>query len=92
MACIIVLGFVVAFGIWGFFGSVFLCYPVQFFWDKKVKGGKCLDQFGVWFSNAGLNIIQDFIILLLPMPVLRRLVIPKRQKKALIVVFALGGL
>ncbi|KAF2262370.1 hypothetical protein CC78DRAFT_582671 [Lojkania enalia] len=89
--CCIVLAFVVGFGFWGLFGSIFLCMPVQFFWDKTVQNGECLNQFVVWFLNAGINILQDFTILILPMPLLRRLNVPKPQKRALIAIFALGG-
>lgn len=90
--CCVVLGFIVVYGTWTLFGSIFLCFPVDFFWDKSIPGGKCLNQEVVWFSNAGVNIAQDVVILFLPLPVLRKLAIPSRQKKALIVVFALGGL
>ncbi|KAF2277675.1 uncharacterized protein EI97DRAFT_301179 [Westerdykella ornata] len=91
IVCSVVIGLVALYGVWGLFGSIFLCVPVHSFWDKSV-GGKCMDQFAVWFSNAAMNIAQDFVILLLPMPVLRRLSIPTRQKKALMIVFALGGI
>lgn len=91
IVCFSVLGLVALYGIWALFGSIFLCYPVRFFWDKSIQDGKCLDQFAVWFSNASMNILQDFVILLLPMPMLRSLDIPRRQKRALMMVFALGG-
>lgn len=86
------MGVVTLYGFWGLFGSIFLCVPVHSFWDKTVEGSRCMNQFAVWFSNAAINIVQDFVILLLPMPVLRRLSIPRRQKKALMIVFALGGM
>jgi hypothetical protein len=86
-----VLGVVSLYGVWALFSSIFLCYPIRFFWDKSIQDGKCIDQFAVWFSNASINILQDFVILLLPMPMLRNLEIPRRQKRALMMVFALGG-
>ncbi|KAF2116474.1 hypothetical protein BDV96DRAFT_543909 [Lophiotrema nucula] len=89
--CCVVLSFVVGFGIWNFFGSIFLCTPVQFFWNKSLKKGTCLNQFVVWFVNAGVNIAQDVIILILPMPLLHRLNVPRAQKRALIIIFSLGG-
>lgn len=85
------LAVVALYGVWGLFGSIFLCFPVRFFWDRTIPGGKCLNQFAIWFSNATMNIVQDFIILLLPMPVLRKLDIPRKQKRVLMVIFALGG-
>jgi len=91
IVCLVMLAVVALYGVWGFFGSVFLCFPVRFFWDKAVPGGKCLNQFAVWFTNAAVNIVQDFVILLMPMPVLRSLDIPRRQKRVLMGIFALGG-
>jgi hypothetical protein len=42
--------------------------------------------------TAVVNIIQDVAILCMPIQVIRNLTIPVRQKKALIVVFLLGGM
>ncbi|KAJ4297853.1 hypothetical protein N0V90_005752 [Kalmusia sp. IMI 367209] len=91
IACFIVLGIVVLYGLWTLFGSIFLCFPVAFFWDKSIANGKCLNQEVIWFTNASVNIAQDVVILFLPMTVLRSLDIPRRQKRALIVVFGIGG-
>lgn len=89
--CFVVMGFVVLYGLWTLLGSIFLCFPVDYFWDKTIVNGRCLNQEAIWFSNATVNIVQDMAILFLPIVVLKRLPIPSRQKKALIVVFALGG-
>jgi hypothetical protein len=88
----IVFGFIIAYGLFTFFNSVFLCYPVAYFWDKTIPGGKCINQYAIWFTNAALNIATDVAIIVLPMPVLARLSMPKMQKALLIGVFALGGL
>lgn len=87
-----VMGVVAIYGLWTLVGSIFLCYPVAFFWDKTFANGKCLNQEAIWFSNASVNIAQDVVILFLPMAVLKSLDIPSKQKRALIVVFGLGGL
>ena len=91
-ACYVVMGSVVIYGLWTLIGSIFLCFPVAFFWDKSIANGKCLNQEAIWFSNAAVNIVQDVVILFLPMTVLKSLEIPKQQKRALIIVFGLGGL
>jgi hypothetical protein len=92
IACWSILVLVALFSFWTFFGSIFLCTPVAFFWDKTIKDGKCLNEYAVWFTNAGFNILTDFASILLPMPVLKNLKLPRRQKWALMVIFALGGL
>ncbi|ORY11593.1 hypothetical protein BCR34DRAFT_447226, partial [Clohesyomyces aquaticus] len=91
LTCFSLAAFVAAYGTWTFFGSVFMCTPIEFFWNKSIKGGSCLNQFVVWFLNAGVNIAQDIAIIILPIPVLRSLNIPKAQKRALIGIFALGA-
>ena len=77
--------------IWAIFSSIFACTPVSYFWDKGIHG-HCINQSAMWFSNAGVNILTDLAIIILPMPVLQRLNLAKKQKRALVVVFAIGGL
>ena len=81
----------VIYALWTVFSSVFGCRPIQAFWTLK-RPFKCLDQYAVWFINGGMNILTDFAIILLPMPVIRKLNLPRRQKQALIGIFATGGL
>ncbi|OCK75392.1 hypothetical protein K432DRAFT_337541, partial [Lepidopterella palustris CBS 459.81] len=91
IACWSVLAFVIAFSTWTFFGSIFECVPVAYFWDKTIPGGHCMNQYAVWFTNASVNIATDFTIIILPMPVLKGLKLPMKQKRALVCIFALGG-
>ena len=53
--------------------------------------GKCINTFASWFANAIINIVTDLAIIVLPMPVVRRLKLPKKQKALLIGVFAFGA-
>jgi hypothetical protein len=66
-----------------------MCTPVSYFWNPSI-GGHCLSRLGVWFANASINIITDIVICLMPVPVLNRLSLPRKQKYALIAVFCLG--
>ena len=92
VSCWALLGFVAVYGTWSVFSSIFGCMPVAYFWDKTIKGGHCMNQYAVWFTSAAVNIVTDFAIIILPMPVLWRLNMPLKQKRALMLVFALGGL
>ena len=92
VSCWALLGFVAVYSTWTFFASIFECMPVAYFWDKTIKGGHCMNEYAVWFTNAGVNIVTDFAIIILPMPVLRSLNLPLKQKRALMLVFTLGGL
>lgn len=64
-------------------------------WSVLIRS-KCdsLSEADLWrrFANTGMNIATDFIIGLLPLPMLKELQLPKRQKIALMIVFGLGGL
>lgn len=72
--------------------SAFLnCIPVAKFWDPSIDG-YCLSMKGLWFSNASMHIVTDLAILLIPLPALSALDLPRRQKIALMSIFALGGL
>ena len=44
------------------------------------------------FTNASINIVTDIFTGVLPLPVLKSLNLPKRQRYVLMAVFALGGL
>lgn len=92
IACTCLLVFVIGYGIWVVLGGVFMCTPVSFFWNRSIPGGHCpLDRFWIFYMNAAVNITQEFVILLLPMPLLGRLHLLRGQKIALIGMFALGG-
>ncbi|KAF7590740.1 hypothetical protein BBP40_002478 [Aspergillus hancockii] len=86
---VIVLVFVILSGLWMVFGSFFMCIPVRGFWDTSISHS-CISRAVMWSLNAALQIVTDMIIVILPMPLLTKLQLPKRQKIALIIVFALG--
>jgi len=82
---------VVLISLWSVFSSILFCIPVARFWDAKIDGS-CLPLQPRWISGATLNITSDFFILILPLTVVGRLGLPKRQKIGLYLVFALGFL
>ncbi|KAF2008057.1 hypothetical protein P154DRAFT_14827 [Amniculicola lignicola CBS 123094] len=51
---------------------------------------ECFDLPTLYFSQAGFNIASDTIILLLPMPILIKLRMPKARRFALLLVFSAG--
>ncbi|OJJ48464.1 hypothetical protein ASPZODRAFT_130497 [Penicilliopsis zonata CBS 506.65] len=88
--CWIMLTFVALFGLWAVLSAFLNCIPVAKFWNPTIPG-YCLDKEALWFSNAGLHITTDLIILAIPIPALLSLDLPRRQKMALFGIFALGG-
>ncbi|KAF2219703.1 hypothetical protein BDZ85DRAFT_183704, partial [Elsinoe ampelina] len=79
------------YGFWSIFGNIFICTPIPYFWNRGIPGGKCINTTAFWFANAGMNILTDILVFVLPMPALKKLQLPKKQKVGLMLVFALGG-
>jgi hypothetical protein len=73
--------------------TVFQCQPVSFAWNKSsINGGKCVDYNAAAWANAGINISQDILIVLLPMHELRALQLGRVRKIGVYAMFGVGGL
>jgi hypothetical protein len=72
--------------------NTFQCKPVQYYYDKSLKGHCMKGQVQFFQAMGSIALIEDVIILCLPIPIVWRLQITFRQKLALTVVFSLGGL
>ena len=70
--------------------SIISCYPIPFFWDRDLKG-RCLDINGVAFGIGGLSIVQDVIIIALPIPILRGMRLPWKEKIIVLLMLAAGS-
>ena len=53
---------------------------------------KCMSTYKLLYASGPINLITDLAILILPMPILTSLRLPKKQKVILIMLFAAGGL
>jgi len=89
--CYALLAFVVAYSIETFFAGIFTCTPVAFFWNSKIKGGKCLNKTDAYYANAAINIFTDVALLLLPAMILKHLTLPRVQKLVVMLMLAFGG-
>ncbi|CZR57597.1 uncharacterized protein PAC_07486 [Phialocephala subalpina] len=69
---------------------VLVCVPAAHWWDSAHASGICIPEKPLWFANASLNIVTDVGIILLPMPVISTLVLPRKKKFGLYFIFALG--
>ena len=88
-ACYIVLVFVILYGCSIAASTVVICLPVGSFWDLSGKP-YCLNRVVLWLFHAALNITSDFIIILLPIPVVMKLSLPRKQRYGLVGIFAVG--
>ncbi|KAF4245624.1 hypothetical protein CNMCM6805_003568 [Aspergillus fumigatiaffinis] len=67
----------------------FACRPIARQWDMSIQGS-CIDTVSSYYALAGTSLAFDCIIIALPLPVLITLRLQRRQKAALVAVFALG--
>jgi hypothetical protein len=71
------------------------CRPYQHFWmqyiDPTAKG-TCIDLYPFFLGNAAASVVTDFLILLVPIPMVWQLQMPTGQKLAVSSIFLLGGL
>lgn len=78
-------------GLYGVFAGIFICHPVRKFWDASADG-HCFRANVLWLIGAGMNIPLDCAVWIIPMPVLAKLRLPRKQMTGVCIVFALGGL
>ncbi|KAE8146053.1 hypothetical protein BDV25DRAFT_133255 [Aspergillus avenaceus] len=73
--------------------NIFQCNPPKFYYDKEIEGGHCMTGQRKFFQAMGsIALVEDVIILLMPVPIVWNLQITFRQKIAVTIVFSLGGL
>ncbi|PWW71763.1 hypothetical protein C7212DRAFT_366995, partial [Tuber magnatum] len=67
------------------------CRPFSYFWDKSTPGGYCWDTTILYYVNSAVYIFADVAVTVLPLPLMLKLELPKRQKFGLCAIFSLGG-
>ncbi|KAH5337866.1 hypothetical protein HBI12_014760 [Parastagonospora nodorum] len=91
ICCYILIACIIGAAAWGNFGVIFLCKPIHTYWNLRVNG-TCMDAETHFFSTSLIGIVLDWAIWILPIPVVGRLKLPRRQKWGLMCVFGLGGM
>jgi hypothetical protein len=88
------MAFLIIAGLWMVLSGFLFCIPVRDFWNVNYKEhtGHCLPEGPVWYANAVMQIFTDVVILILPMPLLSKLHLPRRQKVGMMLVFGVGVL
>ncbi|KAK1995101.1 hypothetical protein LX36DRAFT_692797 [Colletotrichum falcatum] len=74
------------------FLTIFSCHPIELFWDRDIHTGGCLDVNQLAYANSALAIIQDLVILALPMAMLPGLQMNLNKKMSVAMVFLLGSI
>lgn len=72
--------------------TVFQCGPIEYVWNKDLKGGHCINYNALAWANAAVNIQQDLLIMLLPLNALRNLQLCLKKKIGMYAMFGVGSL
>lgn len=87
-AAFVILGFVIIYSLFSLISTATVCTPVESFWDPEVEG-HCHPGSFMW-AVIGCHIGTDFLMFLLPMPVVYRMTLPPGQKLGVMLAFGLG--
>lgn len=80
---------IVGWGISMNFMAIFTCVPIHKAWDSTLPG-HCSSLYKTFLGLAIPNIVIDFILLVLPVPMLWRLHMETSSKIALVAIFSAG--
>jgi hypothetical protein len=83
------LGYLVINSLVIFFIAIFACSPVYSFWNREIKG-RCIDIQGAAYANSASAIVQDIILLILPLVFIRNLQMKRYRKIAVGFMFVIG--
>jgi hypothetical protein len=70
---------------------LFPCMPVKRTWDISITEGSCIDRTPVFMATAVLNMATDILLLVLPIPMIMKLQMPRAQKLGVICAFGIGS-
>ena len=87
----IVMFVAVGYSLAGGFAFLYLCRPLEKYWDFSVPG-KCSDFGAAFLSGAALNVATDVALLLLPLWLLYPLRVPLKQKIGVTLILMTGSL
>jgi hypothetical protein len=74
------------------FVILFQCKPIRAIWDYTIPRSNCINLNAFAYANAGIGIVQDLTILLMPIPELLHLQMNLSKKLNLMFMFGLGSL
>ncbi|KAH9905610.1 integral membrane protein [Xylariomycetidae sp. FL2044] len=72
------------------FVVAFQCRPVEAIWNRFITG-KCLDVNAIGYAGAILSVVEDLVLMVLPIPELRKLQISKAKRTGVALMFILAS-
>ncbi|MCJ1227474.1 hypothetical protein MMC12_004130 [Toensbergia leucococca] len=93
LAIFIMMGVVVSHNLTALFGSAFQCTPLSDYWnlEKQVaKTAHCIRILDFQIFNSAFDVLENLVIWLMPIPVIRNLKVPRERKAGLCGLVALS--
>jgi len=72
--------------------AIFQCTPVSYFWNRETEKGHCIESTKFFIALATTNLFTDVALLVLPIPQIWKLKVPRAQKFRLSSIFLVGTL
>ncbi|TIC99789.1 hypothetical protein CH35J_005330 [Colletotrichum higginsianum] len=69
---------------------MFQCIPIQAVWDRSIHG-HCLNITAISYAGAAVTIIEDLILIAMPIPELMKLQLGLKKKLAVVFLFGFGS-
>ncbi|KAE8365929.1 hypothetical protein BDV27DRAFT_156360 [Aspergillus caelatus] len=86
----IISGIICAYSIAISLALIFACNPIQRSWDSSITRGSCIDRAGLYIATAVTNIVSDLALIVVPVPLVLGLQMPRIQKVGLLGMFIVG--
>ena len=68
------------------------CVPISYSWDVTIPGGHCANRDAGYLVVGVIDAVTDFMILILPLPVMWSLQVSRVKQMSLIVIFSIAVL
>jgi hypothetical protein len=85
------MGWAVTYGLITTLLAALQCVPVRSIWDKSITG-KCLNLKAIIYVGTALSIIDDLLIMVLPIPCISSLRLGRMEKFVVGLMFGIGSL
>jgi hypothetical protein len=86
-----VMAALVFYGVWLTASNIAICIPIHLYWDPDSHpNNRCIYPSTKFFIDITLNAVFDFVMLILPLPAIWSITLPRRQKLWLYFVAGIG--
>jgi hypothetical protein len=72
--------------------AAFQCTPLEFWWDRTIKGGRCFDVQAFFHAQAIPGFVLDLMVMALPLRTIWALKLPTIKRIALMMIFLVASL